>query len=95
MNFDELYKELVTNFGLTGLPDAEKEEMLTEIAKTIQKQFLFDVYDVLGQKDFEALQASAQMGEEFYGTTLKHVLPNYEEVFQKSKQKVITTFKNS
>lgn len=95
MNFDELYKELVTNFGLTGLPDAEKEEMLTEIAKTIQKQFLFDVYDALGQKDFEALQASAQMGEEFYGTTLKHVLPNYEEVFQKSKQKVITTFKNS
>lgn len=95
MNFDELYKELVTNFGLTGLPDAEKEEMLTEIAKTIQKQFLFDVYDALGQKDFEALQASAQMGEEFYGTTLKHLLPNYEEVFQKSKQKVITTFKNS
>ena len=95
MNFDELYKELVTNFGLTGLPDAEKEEMLTEIAKTIQKQFLFDVYDALGQKDFEALQASAQMGEEFYDTTLKHLLPNYEEVFQKSKQKVITTFKNS
>jgi hypothetical protein len=95
MNFDELYKELVINFGLTGLPDAEKEEMLTEIAKTIQKQFLFDVYDALGQKDFEALQASAQMGEEFYSTTLKHLLPNYEEVFQKSKQKVITTFKNS
>ena len=94
MNFDELYQELVSEFGLNDLPEDEKEEMLIEIAKTIQKQFLFDVYDALGEKDFEALQASAQMGENFYGTTLRHLLPDYEEVFQKSKKKVIETFKN-
>ena len=95
MNFDELYQELVREFGLQDLPEDEREEMLTEIAKTIQKQFLYDVYDILGEKDFEALQASAQMGENFYGTTLKHLLPNYDEIFQKSKQKVIATFKSS
>lgn len=92
MNFDELYKQLVKDFNLEGLPEEDKEEMLLEVSKTIQKQFLLDVYDILGKDQFEALQASAAMGEEFYATTLKHLLPSYEEVFQISRGKVVSAF---
>jgi hypothetical protein len=92
MDFKELYNQLVKDFNLEGLPEEDKEEMLLEVAKTIQKQFLFDVYDLLGEKQFDALQASANMGEEFYATTLKHLVPNYEELFQESRKKVVKAF---
>lgn len=92
MNFEELYKQLVNDFNLQGLPEEDREDILLEVAKTIQKQFLFDVYDLIGEKQFEALQSSAGMGEEFYATTLKHILPNYEEVFQEARKKVVAAF---
>lgn len=93
MNFTELYNKLIEDFELANLPKEEQDEMLLEISKTIQKQFLLDVYDVLGEEQFDALQASAQMGEEFYATTLKHLLPTYEDVFQAAREKVVKAFK--
>ncbi len=92
MNFQELYNQLVQDFNLKSLPEEDREDMLLEVTKTIQKQFLFDVYDILGEQQFDALQASASMGEEFYATTLKHLVPNYEEVFQTSREKVVKAF---
>ena len=92
MNFQELYNQLVQDFNLQDLPEEDREEVLVEVSNTIQKQFLFDVYDILGDKQFEALQASANMGEEFYATTMEHVLPNYEEVFQAARKKVVGAF---
>jgi hypothetical protein len=94
MNFEEIYKQLIVDFKLEGLPKDEQEEMLVEISKTIQKQFLFDIFDLIGKKDFEALQASANMGEEFYATTLKHLVPNYDEVFMGARNKIIKAFHN-
>jgi hypothetical protein len=94
MNFEEIYKQLMVDFKLEGLPKDEQEEMLVEISKTIQKQFLFDIFDLIGKKDFEALQASANMGEEFYATTLKHLVPNYDEVFMGARNKIIKAFHN-
>jgi hypothetical protein len=93
MNFTELYNQMIEDFDLKGLREDQKEEMLTELAKTIQKQFLLDVYDFLGKEKFDALQASANMGEEFYTTTLKHLVPNYEEMFQEAREKVKKVFK--
>jgi hypothetical protein len=93
MDFTQLYNQLVEDFELANLPDADKEAMLLEISKTIQKQFLLDVYQVLGDEKFDALEKSAQMGEEFYATTLKHLLPNYEDIFQAAREKVKTSFK--
>jgi hypothetical protein len=93
MNFQELYNQLVTDFNLKDLTEEDREDILFEVSKTIQKQFLLDVYDIIGEKQFEALQASATMGEEFYATTLKHLVPNYEEIFQASRQKVVVAFK--
>lgn len=93
MNFTELYNKLIEDFELANLPKEEQDEMLLEISKTIQKQFLLDVYDELGEEQFDALQASAQMGEEFYATTLKHLLPTYEDVFQAAREKVVKAFK--
>lgn len=93
MDFTKIYNQLVSEFHLETLPEEDKEEMLLEIAKTIQKQFLMDVYDILGQEKFDALQSSAEMGEEFYATTLKHLVPNYEESFEKSHAKVVMAFK--
>lgn len=95
MDFNELYNKLAKDFELESLPEEEKDEMLIEVAKTIQKQFLLDVYNLLGDEKFNALQASATMGEEFYSTTLKHLVPNYEELFQNAREKVKISFKNS
>lgn len=92
MDFTKLYNQLIADFNLTDLSDEDKKSMIIEVSKTIQKQFLIDVYDILGKEKFDALQASANMGEEFYATTLKHLLPAYEEVFQASKMKVVTAF---
>jgi hypothetical protein len=92
MDTTTLYNQLLTDFHLTELSDNDKKEMLLEVSKTIQKQFLLDVYDILGKEKFEALQASATMGDEFYTTTLKHLLPSYEEVFLASRMKIMTAF---
>jgi hypothetical protein len=93
MDFNELYNQLVKDFELEGLPEEEKGEMLLQITKTIQKQFLLDVYEALGDEKFDALQKSATMGEEFYATTLKHLVPNYETLFQGAREKVKESFK--
>lgn len=95
MDFTELYNKMIEDFDLKGLPDDQKEEMLLQISKTIQKQFLLDVFELLGDEKFDALQASANMGEEFYATTLKHLVPNYEEVFQEAREKVKRAFKEA
>jgi hypothetical protein len=93
MDFTQLYNQLVEDFDLKDLPEEEREDMLVEITKTIQKRFLLDIYDLLGDEKFDALQTSANMGEEFYTTTLKHLVPNYEEIFQASREKVKQAFK--
>jgi hypothetical protein len=92
MDFTPLYNQLITDFNLTNLPEEERKEMLLEISKTIQKQFLIDIYDLLGREKFVALQASAGMGDDFYATTLKHLVPNYEEVFVQARKKILTAF---
>jgi hypothetical protein len=92
MNLEELKKNLAQEFNISSLEEDDKDDMLDEIAKTIMKQFLDDIYPILGEKNFDALQASASMGVEFYGTTLKHLLPNYQEVFALSKKKVLDAF---
>jgi hypothetical protein len=93
MDFTLLYKQLLSDFNLQNLSDDDKKVMLLEISKTIQKQFLLDVHDILGKEKFVALQASASMGDEFYATTLKHLVPSYEEVFLTSRMKIVTAFK--
>ncbi len=95
MDFTQLYNQLILDFELAGLSEEDRESMLLEISKTIQKQFLLDIYALLGDEKFDALQTSANMGEEFYATTLKHLVPNYEEIFQQAREKVKQAFKNS
>lgn len=95
MDFTQLYNQLVSDFELENVPEEEMNDILLEISKTIQKQFLLDVYAYLGDEKFNALEASANMGEEFYATTLKHLVPNYEEMFQEARKKVKETFKVS
>ena len=92
MNINSLYNNLAKDFQLEGLPLDEREEVLIEVAKTIQKQFLLDIYERVGEKQFEALQASANMGEEFYSTTLKHLVPDFEEVFLGAHAKILKAF---
>jgi hypothetical protein len=89
----EQYKQIIDEFGLSTLPEKERDEMLLVIADTIQKQFLFAVHAAIGKDQFAALEASASMGNEFYETTLKHLAPNYEELFRGAREKVLNTVK--
>lgn len=93
MNNEELYKQLIIDFKLENLSPEDQETALLTLAKTIQKQFLLDIFEILGEEKFKALEASISMGETFYDTTLKHLLPNYEEVFLESRNKIIDSFK--
>lgn len=93
MNNEELYKQLITDFKLEALSPEDQEQALLTLAKTIQKQFLLDIFEILGEEKFKALEASINMGETFYDTTLKHLVPNYEEVFLESRNKIIDSFK--
>lgn len=93
MDIETIYNNVIKEWELDEIPEEEKEEILLEIAKTIHTQFLIDVYNVCGEENFKALEASIQMGNEFYETTLKHTVPNYEEIFQKSREKVLNSFK--
>lgn len=89
----EHYGALIEEFGLSVLPEHERDEMLLAIADTIQKQFLFSVHKAIGKDQFAALEASASMGNEFYSTTLKHLVPNYEDLFRTAREKVLGTVK--
>lgn len=93
MDFTTLYNQLVEDFELKDLSPEDREEILIEIGDTIQKQFLLDVYEMLGKEKFEALKHSSNMGEEFYATTLKHLVPGYETIFQNAREKVKIAFK--
>lgn len=92
MTINDTFNKLAQDFQLEGLPSDEQEEVLTEVAKTIQKQFILDIHDRIGEKQFEALQASANMGEEFYSTTLKHLVPDFENVFLGAHAKILKAF---
>lgn len=93
MNNEELYKQLITDFKLESLSPEDQEVALLTLAKTIQKQFLLDIFEILGEEKFKALEESINMGEAFYDTTLKHLVPNYEEVFNESRNKIIDSFR--
>lgn len=95
MDLDTIYKNLITEFGLETLSAQDQENHLFQIAQAIQKQFFADVYEKIGDERFEALEASTKMGEEFYATTLKHLLPEYEEVFAASRKKIVDAYKNA
>lgn len=95
MDSEIIFKQLITELGLESLNEEDQERTLLTLAESIQKQFFVDAYDRVGQDQFEALEASLKMGEDFYKTTLKHLIPDYEELFQISRKKVIDAYKNA
>ena len=95
MNEDQIYQDLVKEFGLETLTPEHQEETLLSLSKSIQKQFFLDIHEKIGAEMFEALEASIKMGDQFYTTTLKHLVPDYEEIFQTSRKKVTDAYKNA
>jgi len=95
MDSETIFKQLITELGLESLNEEDQERTLLTLAESIQKQFFVDAYERVGKDQFEALEASLKMGEDFYVTTLKHLIPDYEEMFQVSRKKVIDAYKNA
>lgn len=95
MDKELILKQLIEELGLMDLSEEDQKEALISVAESIQKQFFMDAYDRVGKDQFEALEASLKMGEGFYETTLKHLIPDYEELFQISRKKVIDAYKNA
>ena len=93
MDLETQRKKLIQEFGLEPLSEKDKDEMLLGLSDTVQKNFLLAVYEKIGKDQFDALQASATMGTEFYSTTLKHLIPDYEQLFMSSRAKVLQAFK--
>ncbi len=95
MNTETILQDLAQEFDLTALSKEEQENMLFELAKAVHNQFLLDIHAALGEEQFSALEASSTMGDEFYFTTLKHLVPNYEELFAQARTKIISAYKNA
>jgi SpoVK/Ycf46/Vps4 family AAA+-type ATPase len=93
MDIETIYNNLIKEWELDGLPENDQLEILEEIAKTIHTQFLIDINNICGDENFKALEASLNMGNEFYETTLKHIVPNYGEVYDKAKNKVLKSYR--
>ena len=94
MDPDKIFQDLVKELELDGVAEEYQEEILLSLAQSIQKQFLLDAYNALGKDKFDALEASVKMGEEFYATTLKHLIPEYETMCQEARKKIIDAYRN-
>lgn len=95
MDPETIFQQLIKDLELDGIKPEDQEEILFSLSKAIQKQFFLDAYNKVGKDQFEALEASLKMGEDFYVTTLKHLIPEYEEMFQESRKKVIEAYRNA
>lgn len=93
MDLETQRKKLIQDLGLEPLSEKDKDEMLLGLSDAVQKNFLLAIYEKIGKEQFDALQASANMGTEFYVTTLKHLVPDYEDIFMSSRSKVFQAFK--
>jgi hypothetical protein len=95
MDTETTFKNLVAEFDLSGIPQENQEELLISLAQAVNTQFLLDVHKRIGEEHFAALEHSLSMGMEFYETTLKHLLPDYEEVFSAARTRVIDAYKKT
>lgn len=93
MNPEVIYNNLIQELNLESLAKDDRDAILMSLAKSVHKEFLLDVLHILGDEKFQALEASVAMGNEFYETSLKHLLPNYEQVFMAARERIINTFK--
>lgn len=94
MNPTIAYNKIVLDLGLESLQEEDKQMIITELGNAVQKEFLQSVYDILGDEKFQALIASSDMGKPFYETSLKHLVPNHEELLDQARTKILNTFKN-
>ena len=89
------FEQYIRGLGLEGFKDEENIEALESVALTVHKQFLLDVYDVTGEDNFNAIKTSVKLGPALYMTTLKHLAPNYLEIYKKAQEKIFVRLKES
>lgn len=93
MDIETSFNNLIEEFELQGIRREDQEDILLSLAQAVHTQFLLDVQEIIGNENFAAIEQSLAMGEAFYETTLKHVLPNYDDVFQAARKKVVAAYK--
>jgi hypothetical protein len=91
LTFDDYINEL----GLSGLEKADALDALESVAITVHKQFLLDIYDVVGEENWNAIKTSIKLGPALYMTTLKHLAPNYLDIYAKSQAKIFGKLKDT
>lgn len=91
LTFENYIKEL----GLENLSESEAVDALTSVSVTVHKQFLLDLYDVVGEENFSAIKTSIKLGPALYMTTLKHLAPNYLDIYTKSQEKIFSKLKET
>lgn len=91
LSFDDYIKDL----GLGGLDEQEALDALESVAITVHKQFLLDIYDAVGEENFNAIKTSIKLGPALYMTTLKHLVPGYLDIYQKSQEKIFSKLKDT
>lgn len=87
------FDDYVALLGIEDLSKKDQIHALTEVAKAVHNQFLLDMYDVVGEDNFNAIKTSIKLGPALYVTTLKHILPGYLAIYDAAKQKVFEKLK--
>lgn len=89
------FEQYIRELGLEGFKEDENIEALESVALTVHKQFLLDLYDVVGEDNFNAIKTSIKLGPALYMTTLKHLAPNHMEIYQKAQDKIFNKLKET
>lgn len=91
MNEHELSQAL-RELNIDTLSQGDQEKILQGLVSAIQKQFLAMVHQKIGADNYAALDASLGMGPEFFITTLKHLVPDYEALYEEARRSLLATF---
>ncbi len=87
------FPDYVHALGIESLSEGDQIAALAAFARAVHNQFLLDLYDSVGLDHFNAIKTSIKLGPALYITTLKHLAPNYLDLYETSKKKVLDKMK--
>ena len=87
------FEDYIQAFKMEGLHEEDQIASLQAFAKAVHTQFLMNLYEDVGEENFNAIKASISLGAPIYATTLKHLAPEYMKTFERTREELIEKMK--
>jgi hypothetical protein len=82
------FEDYVKRFDLEKLSYTDQKKMLGSIAHMVHVRFLEEIEKKVSKEDFDTILSSIKVGRTLYLTTLKHLAPGYEILFEEARDAV-------